>query len=354
MRRLWFPFVVAMGLAAAGSAFAAAKLNVGDAAPAIRVGKWVKGQPVTKIESGKVYVIEFWATWCGPCRSSIPHLTELAKKHKGKVTFAGISVWEHGDVAKFVKEMGAKMDYSVATDSSDLYMAKQWMEAAGENGIPCAFVVGKDRKVAWIGHPMGALEETLDKVLSGKFDVAAFTKQRAEEKAKQEKRDQLRTDIETLIAQGKPKEALDKLDKYVAQDPSFEKDCVPTRLQLLLMTDEKAGCDYAKKLADGQFKDEPFDLIGIACFLVDKDNKVKSPNYDLALSIAGRALELSKGKDAYVLAQVSEIYEGKGDVAKAIEYQEKALKAAQVDKQVPPGAIDMLKSRLRELKNKSK
>jgi thiol-disulfide isomerase/thioredoxin len=354
MRNLWLGFVVAIGVAAAAGALGGPKLNVGDPAPAIKVGKWVKGQPVTKIESGKVYVIEFWATWCGPCRSSIPHLTELAKKYEGKVTFAGISVWEHGDVAKFVKEMGAKMVYSVATDSSDQYMAKQWMEAAGENGIPCAFVVGKDRKIVWIGHPMGGLEETLDQVLAGKFDVKAFAKQRAEEKAREKKRDQLQTDIETLIGQDKPKEALAKLDKYIAEDPSFETDCIPTRLQLLLMTDEKAGSDYAKKLADGQFKDEPYALIMLAYLLVDKENKVKSPDYDLALSIAGRALELSKEKDAYVLARVSEIYEGKGDFAKAVQYQEKALKAAEVDKQVPPEAIDMLKTRLRELKNKSK
>src|SRR5437868_8519116 len=65
-------------------------LKAGDKAPAIKADKWVKGDAVTGFEKGKVYVVEFWATWCGPCKESIPHLTALQKEHKD-VTIIGVA-----------------------------------------------------------------------------------------------------------------------------------------------------------------------------------------------------------------------------------------------------------------------
>src|SRR5262249_53250212 len=113
-------------------------LALGDPAPKIEVKEFVKGDPVEKFDKGKLYVVEFWATWCGPCRTSIPHLTELQKKHKD-VTFIGVSVYENNQdaVKPFVKEMGDKMVYRVAMDAipeggkrNEGKMAQAWMEAA--------------------------------------------------------------------------------------------------------------------------------------------------------------------------------------------------------------------------------
>jgi thiol-disulfide isomerase/thioredoxin len=55
----------------------AVSLKVGDRAPALKVARWLQGDAVTKFEPGKVYVVEFWATWCGPCIRQMPHLAEL-------------------------------------------------------------------------------------------------------------------------------------------------------------------------------------------------------------------------------------------------------------------------------------
>ena len=110
-------------------------LMVGDAAPAIQVSEWVQGTPVPKLASDQTYVVEFWATWCGPCKVAIPHLNELSKKYAGKVQFVGVSVWERFEqtgyvVPAFVQGMGDKMTYTVASDQVKAedagFMAKSW------------------------------------------------------------------------------------------------------------------------------------------------------------------------------------------------------------------------------------
>ncbi len=169
-----------------------AKLKVGSNAPALSVKTWVKGAPISKLENGKAYVVEFWATWCPPCRESIPHLTETAKANKN-VTFIGMAASERAGnekqalqtVEKFVKAQGDKMNYTVAF-SADGKMNRDWMQAAGEGGIPCAFVVDGQGKIAYIGHPMEDGFKTSVEKLNKEIETAkvAVEKAKAGEKAK--------------------------------------------------------------------------------------------------------------------------------------------------------------------------
>jgi thiol-disulfide isomerase/thioredoxin len=134
---------------------------------------WIKGGPVG-ITPGNVYVVEFWATWCGPCRVSIPHLTGLQKKYKDKgVTFVGISDEPPDVTTPFVKQMGDSMDYNVASDTKgDVY--KGYMDAFRQNGIPTAFVVSAAGKVVWFGHPMDSrFEQVIDQALAAKAGTPA-------------------------------------------------------------------------------------------------------------------------------------------------------------------------------------
>lgn len=148
----------------------AATLKVGDPAPPLAQGKYVQGEPVAAFEKGKVYVVEFWATWCGPCRTVIPHVNALQEKHKDKgLVVIGQNVWQRGenvegDVAEFVKQMGSNMTYRVALDRDDA-MSGIWMKAAGRGGIPSAFVVNREGKIAWIGYPGSGLDEAVGTLL---------------------------------------------------------------------------------------------------------------------------------------------------------------------------------------------
>jgi thiol-disulfide isomerase/thioredoxin len=130
--------------------FAGAGL-VGAAAPPIQLDEWITSQPPDL--TGRVYVVEFWATWCPPCVKSIPHMIELADKYKGKdVPFISISVDRSSDpVKKMVKEKG--MTYHIGMDNG-------LSEKFSFRGIPTAFIVDRTGKVAWQGHPMKSDFET--------------------------------------------------------------------------------------------------------------------------------------------------------------------------------------------------
>src|SRR5688500_9275436 len=65
-------------------------LKVGDPAPPLKATKWLQGAEVTGFNPGKVYVVEFWAVWCGPCIVMMPHMSDMQEEFKDKgVTFIG-------------------------------------------------------------------------------------------------------------------------------------------------------------------------------------------------------------------------------------------------------------------------
>jgi thiol-disulfide isomerase/thioredoxin len=207
------PFaLIASALFAALNAHA---LKVLDPAPPLNTGVWIQGEPVKTFEKGKVYVVEFWATWCGPCKAAIPHLNELHLSHAGKgVVVIGQNVWEKDEslVPPFVKEMGDKMTYRLALDNTNDgagAMAETWMKAAGRKGIPCTFLVDGQGRVAWIGHPSELNGKMLDDLLAGTFDAAALAEQqRREDEAMKSLADALRK-ARAALGDKKPDEALE-------------------------------------------------------------------------------------------------------------------------------------------------
>lgn len=196
-----------------GVAIHSSAAKLGDPAAPLSILAWVKGKPVDVKNGKNLYVVEFWATWCGPCRMTIPRLTELQKKFRDKgVVFVGITDEPAEKVKPFVEKMGNEMDYVVACDD-DRKTSDGYMAAYGQEGIPTAFIVGKDGKVLWFGSPMDVMEETIEAILAGKYDLAAA-----------QKRNQLRATIDDyhrLSAAGdeKAKQLGREVLKSVGEDP---------------------------------------------------------------------------------------------------------------------------------------
>ncbi|MEM1067715.1 MAG: TlpA disulfide reductase family protein [Planctomycetota bacterium] len=152
-------------------------LAVGDAAPDLSLAKFMMGEPTDLANSDRVHVVEFWATWCPPCRAGMPHISELQAKHGDAVAFVGVTREDEETVQTFLaqdsdveegKTWGEVIQYRIALDEGSKTNA-DYMQAAGQNGIPCAFIVGKEGKIEWIGHPM-SIDGPLQQVVDGTWD----------------------------------------------------------------------------------------------------------------------------------------------------------------------------------------
>lgn len=148
------------------------KVRPGVAPPKLSNLTWIQGEPVAELDQTKTYVLEFWATWCEPCITTIPHLNELATKFP-EATFVGLSIEDHqdGKVKRFVEKMGQSMTYRVATTGTNGSMLNAWLESSRQNSIPTTFVV-QGGIIRWIGHP-SQLEKVLSDLRAGTHDMAA-------------------------------------------------------------------------------------------------------------------------------------------------------------------------------------
>ena len=327
-------FTVAAALLAAVYA-CEAKLSIGDPAPKLQTGKWIQGDPVTAFDSNHVYVVEFWATWCGPCRESIPHLNELYEKFKDQGLIAiGQDSWEQNEdgVPAFVKKMGDKMTYRVALDdkSTDAKgaMATTWMAAADQNGIPTAFIVNKHGLIAWIGHPMTLTEEVLSQILADKFDTAAFAEQYKNAQQEQQRSMEQSKKLGTAMKEKNwdaADAAVTELEKSVPENARIQ--FVGTRLQILLGRKDFAGAYQMVQSMSDAHPDSAMLQNELAWTLVTTKG-VDPQGLMLAKTVAERASKAAKEKEPGILDTLARAQFMNGLTNEAVATEQQAVDLA--------------------------
>ena len=153
-----------------GGSQPAPSLSLGDKAPKVDLSKVVKGDFDGKFKNDKVYVIEFWATWCGPCKTSMPHLSELQQMYKDKgVTIIGVSDETEKKVADFIgtEHYGFTFTVQEGIDavSDVIYHLETYDVTTIRAGTPMFLLA---RKIKAMGVKMVMSGEGADETLAGK------------------------------------------------------------------------------------------------------------------------------------------------------------------------------------------
>ncbi len=138
-------------------------LAVGETAPNWKL-KTPDGQRVSLKElRGKVVVMDFWATWCGPCKEAMPDIQKLHEHFKDKpVNFFGANCWEKADPVKFMKEK--EYTYGLLLDADKV------AEGYKVTGIPTFYVIAPNGKIAYaqagpIHDDVKTITKVIDKLL---------------------------------------------------------------------------------------------------------------------------------------------------------------------------------------------
>ena len=318
-------------------------LTIGSDAPALAVEHWVSTgsgfDKVTEFEEGRVYVVEFWATWCGPCIASMPHLAELQKEYASqKVQLISISDEDLPTVEGFLERpvRGAEADeedekptyakltsvYSLTTDP-DGSVYRDYMEAASQNGIPTGFIVGKTGQIEWIGHPM-TIDEPLAAVVDGSWDRDAFGK----EFEASQRLNRLESEVMQASFSGDTDRALKLIDEFEKDaGPEQKEMALQMRLSVLMQGDngEELG-----KVADKAFADakDPMMTLGVARMVAAFEGETAVPKSTLeaALGAVGDiGDEIPEQFRPFIADTEAALHATMGNTEKAVEILKKEI-----------------------------
>jgi thiol-disulfide isomerase/thioredoxin len=301
-------------------------LHIGDPAPALKYSKWLKGTPIESFKGDQLYILEFWATWCSPCKKAMPHLTKLQKEFEGKVTIIGVDVWEkvkEGQsyesslpmVAKYVASNSANMGYSVIADNNEEHMGNK-------GGIPATFII-KEGKIIWIGNP-ATLDSTLPKIFNGSYDMAAY-KVKFDKKVEAYKK-MFDANVAALkpvndaLAANEYQKALELMEKLKIERPDLRRMANQMKFTTLLKLDEKEAIKFA-----GQWQKED-DYAPTAVFInLNNENSLSKTTYLWAAEWFESGAPKMNPVTYHMLAS---LYAKSGDYQQAVINEEKAVQDA--------------------------
>ncbi len=327
-------------------------LGPGDPAPSIAELVSVSGEKLERFEPGTIYVIDFWATWCGPCIKAMPHMSELAKKYKDKsVKVHGISIWETEmradkalvDRVRDFVQTSETIAYSISYGGDNGDLARRWMNGAGRSTIPTVFVIDKEGKIAWIGHPMMGLDDALAKIVAGTFDPA---KEQEAAKQREDNRQigmRMATRLQQRVQAKDWDAALEIADNIIEIDPVMFAPTSVAKMRILVkeLKDAKLAKEWGNVSVE-KFKGSSLALREQARLLLESEGDLR--DLELARRLAEAAVAAAPADETETFLVLASVQAAAGDNAGARATLELARgKASDADKEVIRSRLESLK-----------
>ncbi|MEP1779183.1 redoxin family protein [Reichenbachiella sp.] len=307
------------------------RLKPGDLPPAMRVEKWYNGSPVERFEKGTVYVVEFFASWCQPCRKSIPHLNKLQQEFKEDLVVIAVAASEsEPNTAKLDKLLHAKKEvltYRVAY-TSDEKTFKDWNWGARNTGLPWAFIVNEKGELAWFGQPFQSrFEPVLRSVLNDTYIPENITESNEEDYEARRVLWEVQENFWNAVGDNDWPATLSLGEQlYVSGDQLFYYEMAQLfQIRYERLGKKKESITYAEKLVSGPLNGIPEGL-GLIAEVIERDSLAAEESNALALNIAEETNRLTYYENSELLSLLGRLYAKTVQRSKARETFQKALK----------------------------
>lgn len=307
-------------------------------------GVWLQGTPVKEWEKDKVYIFEFWATWCGPCLAAMPHMEQLhqAFKDNPRMQIVGVNVMDRKTpeaLKEFIKNRPSPLNYAMAVDVDGKKTKEKWLDPLEVNGIPHAFAV-KNGQLIWRGHPARLSKEVMQAMLKPDFSAASFSAKGPDAGAREWQYYRETSQKVRELVEKDGKDGAQALLKQVQDSGKLPQDqVIQLKMIPFLVLAEQGKFEEAQSVLDAVSREYPDNYrvqIDIAGTLME-GKSVPSGKMDAALveQCLNRCIEISRKSNneaSLPWRMMAELRERQGNMKEALQDMEKALSLTSISK----------------------
>jgi thiol-disulfide isomerase/thioredoxin len=356
--------------AIAGAADSEPHLKIGDPAPILHPMTWIRGEPITHYDRGRIYVVEFWATWCPPCLDAMPRLTALQSQYREKLTVVGVNVLEsamgqgnENSVRAFVNKGLPAMGYTVAMDDPITQpVFTGWMISAGLCCLPAAFIVDRKGAIVWMGNTAAStsysFDEALHDTLSDKPDLIRARALQESTRMSSAKVLALKPALDARMKRDFAAVVIE-VDRVLAQHPEYAPEAFPLKLAAMLHVNEHDGLVYVRSASKSKALREALNATddsgywGIVGRTIADEKDLSNSAYETASEYLQTATDrpsetTSSANQIWNWTALAAAQSRLGHHDRAIQAQEHAIDLASRTDGTPSNLLGILKSALRE------